>query len=622
MCGILGIANTNGLTDVDREWIPLGLDAIKHRGPDDTGEWVSPTSKIAFGHKRLSVIDLSIRAHQPMHSQDSRFHLTFNGEIYNFHEIKEALLRLGHSFSTSSDSEVLLTAYIQWGNECLKFFNGQFAFAIADEVNQKLLLARDRAGEKPLYYTEFKNQSFAFASEVKALLSHSLTPKSISSGALSSFLNYGFTPATGSIVQDVFKLLPGTYLDFDLESGKYQTHVYWTRPMPAKEFKDTAVIAGELKSLLEDAIERQFIADVPVGVLLSGGLDSSIVTALATERLGKIKTYTATFPEDPALNEAKHAKMVSDYFSTDHTEFEIRKPSLDLLEFLGSNFDEPIFDASLIPTYLLSCQIKKSCTVALGGDGADELFGGYRHYSRALQIINLQRKIPNISLKIIGTFGRYLVPFGKPGHSFISQVTNQKALRDPMFNRMFDSATASRLFPSFTDAAVEDDMSWDASDPISSLTRGDFSRYLPNDILVKIDRYSMLTSLEMRSPFLDQLVVEYAHQQVPSKLKVDHSGKKIVLTTIAKEILPPSFSYDRKMGFTPPIISWGLTPEWISFMKGYLLAADQEIFNKATISKQFQQITRRPLLVDRLLSLTLFEIWRKKNKLNVTTQGR
>lgn len=617
MCGILGIANAAGLSDEDYQWISPGLKLLEHRGPDDSGQWSSSDMKVAIGHRRLSVIDLSSRAHQPMHSKDSHLHLTFNGEIYNFQELKAELETFGHLFSTTSDSEVLLASYKQWGTECLKFLRGQFSFAIVDEKGKRLFLARDRAGEKPLYFVGLDNMSFAFASEAKVLLAHPRSARAVSAPALSTYLIYGFAPSGRSIISGVSKLLPGTYLNLDLTTGTSQIATYWKPPSPKRKFKDAEEVLSELKSLLVNAIERQFIADVPVGILLSGGLDSSIVTALASEKIGKVKTYTATFPEDPTLNEARHAKLVADYFSTEHSEFEIRRPSLDLIEYLGSNFDEPIFDSSLIPTYLLSCQIQKTCTVALGGDGADELFGGYRHYSRALQLIRLQRLIPGIGLQGISALGRHLFPFGKPGSAYISQLTDPKALRDPMLNRMFDVKTAKKVFPWLSTTVLEEQSQWVVEDPIDSLMRLDFRQYLPNDILVKIDRYSMLTSLEMRSPFLDEDVVAYAHAQIPSHLKVAKAGGKIILNTLGKEILPPDFTFGRKLGFIPPVIRWGLTPEWISFMKGYLLAPDQIIFDKAALSLLFQQIEKKPLLVDRLLSLTLFEIWRKKNNLTI-----
>lgn len=618
MCGILGIANATGLLAEDCQWIAPGLILLEHRGPDDSGQWLSSDSKVAIGHRRLSVIDLSSRAHQPMHSQDSQLHLTFNGEIYNFQELRDELISLGHKFSTSSDSEVLLTSYRQWGVECLKFLKGQFAFAIVDEANERLFLARDRAGEKPLYFVDLENMSFAFASEAKVLQAHPGSSKTVSTTALSSFLIYGFAPSESSIVSDISKLLPGTYLVRNLKSGTSQISTYWVPPKPRAHHKDAENVARELKTLLAKAIERQFIADVPVGILLSGGLDSSIVTALATEKIGKVKTYTATFPEDPTLDESTHARLITDHFSTDHSEFEIRRPSLDLIEYLGSNFDEPIFDSSLIPTYLLSCQIQKTCTVALGGDGADELFGGYRHYSRALQLLHLQKLIPSIGLKAFSVFVRHLFPFGKPGSSYFSQLIDTKALRDPMLNRMFDFNSAKKIFPGFDTNAIREQSTWREDDPIDSLTRQDFRQYLPNDILVKIDRYSMLTSLEMRSPFLDEDVVEYAHVRVPSHLKVNETGRKIILAQLGKDILPANFEFGRKLGFTPPVIRWGLTPEWVSFMKGHLLAPSQVIFDKVAISLLFKQIEKRPLIVDRLLSLTLFEIWRKKNNLTIS----
>jgi asparagine synthase (glutamine-hydrolysing) len=619
MCGFVGVFNPKKLTTSEELWISQALSLIKHRGPDDSGRWTGMNHCVSLGHQRLAVIDLTNGGHQPMHSQDQKLHLVFNGEIYNYVDLKEELESEGFVFFTNSDTEVLLNAYLAWEDECVNHLNGQFAFGILDENKGQLFLARDRAGEKPMYFAQLVSGSIIFGSELKTLAHHPETNSVVDIENLREFLTRGQLRGERSILKGIQKLLPAHTAIFNLKTNHLKVSQYWKpRQVELHSSRDNLKqLSKNLEVLLTQAVERQFVSDVPVGVLLSGGLDSSIVTAIASKSQGSIQTFTAVFSDSRELNEAVHAKLVADHFDTIHHEVEILIPPLEVLEFLGSNFDEPIFDPSIIPTYLLSKEIKKFCTVALGGDGADELFGGYKHYSRALQTLEIQSFLPIGLRKVLSLVGSRLVPLGKPGHARFRQLIQDHYPFDPQEERMFELDTAdsilgiscerrSTMIPNRKHFSLESDL-------VTTLCNHDFYNYLPNDILVKIDRCSMLSSLEMRSPFLDMDVMNFALGLVPGNLKATKNKRKILLNDLGRQILPREFDFERKLGFIPPTTKWGLTHEWQEFMKSYLLSEKQNVFEKPILKEYFADLENQPLLVDRLLMLTLFEIWRQKN---------
>ena len=622
MCGFVGAFNSMALTPSEELWISEALSLIKYRGPDDVGHWTGMNQQVILGHQRLAVIDLTNGGHQPMHSQDLKLHLVFNGEIYNYIELREELESKGFEFSSESDTEVLLNTYLAWGEKCVNHLNGQFSFAIFDENRGQLFLARDRAGEKPMYFAQLANGSIIFGSELKTLVHHPEIYSEIDIENLKEFLTRGQSRGDQSMLKGVQKLLPAHTAVFNLRNNQVLISRYWTPQYiesPSQK-SDLKYLSAKLEVLLTQAVERQFVSDVPVGVLLSGGLDSSIITAIAQKTRSSIQTFTAVFSEAQELNEADHAKFIADYFNTVHHEIEILKPSLEVLEFLGSNFDEPIFDPSVIPTYLLSKEIKKFCTVALGGDGADELFGGYKHYSRALQTLKVHKTLPLGLRKILSISGSRLIPLGKPGHARFRQLIEDHYPFDPQKERMFDSSTAEMMLGISGEhkrdvISKREDFSSDI-DLVATLCNHDFYNYLPNDILVKIDRCSMLSSLEMRSPFLDTDVMDFALKLVPGNLKATKNSRKILLTHLGKRLLPDNFDFERKLGFIPPTTKWGLSHEWQEFMKGYLLSEKQNVFEKSILHEYFTNMKNHPLLVDRLLMLTLFEIWRQKNVSN------
>ena len=347
MCGVIGIGSTVPVTD--RSWLERGRDQMAHRGPDDVGLWWSEDGRVGLGHRRLSIVDLSAAGHQPMHDRERGLSIVFNGEIYNFRELRLEIEQRGHHFHSTSDTEVLLAAYDTWGTDCLSHLNGMFAFAIHDTDRQLVFLARDRAGEKPLYYF-LTPGSLRFSSELKGLLADPSLPRRVDPEALDNYLLLGRTPGDRCILAGYNKLPPAHALTFDLRAGAVQRWRYWELPMwPGGDAfsaghaeADASALADELEGLLEDAVRHQLVADVPVGILLSGGVDSSLVTAMAVRSSDNIRTFTVGFPGSGALDEREHARLIADHFKTNHTELVADPINADALPDLAHQFDEPL----------------------------------------------------------------------------------------------------------------------------------------------------------------------------------------------------------------------------------------------------------------------------------------
>ena len=397
MCGIVGIASTTAVSE--RSWLVGARDALRHRGPDGSGEWWSADGCVGLGHRRLAIIDLSAAGQQPMTDASGRLQIVFNGEIYNFSELREQLCQRGHVFRSHSDTEVILAAYNEWATGCIERLNGMFAFALYDAGRRQLLMARDRAGEKPLFYAH-RSGELRFASELKGLMADRSFPRAIDPEALDCYLAMGFVPGERCMLQGVNKLPPAHALLFDLGSGHCRVWRYWQLPEqgadPAASAAADCGLVDELEALLADAVRRQLVADVPVGILLSGGVDSSLVAALAVRAAPRVRTFTMRFPGHGHFDETEHARLIARHFGTEHLELEAGASTIDLLPRLARQFDEPMVDSSMIPTYLISELTRAHCTVALGGDGGDELFGGYVHYNRLLRMQATLGRLPRL----------------------------------------------------------------------------------------------------------------------------------------------------------------------------------------------------------------------------------
>ena len=420
MCGIVGVVSSQRLDDSG--WLMSATDSLSHRGPDDSGTWKSDNERVAFGHRRLAVLDLSSDGHQPMHSVNKDLTIVYNGEIYNFLELRAECSSLGYQFHTSTDTEVILAGYSLWGTEVLDHLDGMFALAIYDHANGTVLLARDRAGEKPLFYSLVGNELY-FASELKAIMAVASAPR-VNYEALDLYMAMGFVPHDKCILDGFRKLPPASAMLFSLTKGLVKTWSYWSVPDydPRFGLDDFEGQLDQLEKLLEKSIRQQLVADVPVGVLLSGGVDSSLITGFASRVSPSVKTFTIGFPGHGSKDERTHARLIANYFGTEHTELTAEPELANLLPKLAYQFDEPIVDSSMIPTFLVSQLVRQHCTVALGGDGGDELFGGYEHYSRMLWLRNRKKFLPEVISSTLGSLSD-LLPEGFKGKNWLSSLS-------------------------------------------------------------------------------------------------------------------------------------------------------------------------------------------------------
>src|SRR5512140_804694 len=619
MCGIGGLVNTRSDRPVDRAILERMNDALRHRGPDDAGVWVSPDGRVGLAPRRLSIIDLSGRGHQPMTDSGGQLWITFNGEIYNYRDLRGELHARGHSFQSESDTEVILEAYRAWGTECLARLNGMFAFALYDSSKRQLFMARDRAGEKPLYYA-LDHGGIRFASELKGLMADPALPRHIDPEALDCYLAMGYVPGGRCMLQGVKKLPPAHALVFDLKNGQARLWRYWRLPeldaAATSGLADETVLLDELEALLEDSVRRQLVADVPVGVLLSGGVDSSLITAMAVRATPKVKTFTIRFPGHGKYDETKHARLIARHFGTEHLELEATESTVDLLPMPVRQFDEPMVDSSMIPTCLISRLIRRHCTVALGGDGGDELFGGYTHYRRLLWMPRTLGRIPRSLRLPVSKAAGTLLPVGVKGRNWLQSLEVDMQSGLPLIGSFFDGSTRRRLVGQGAWALVAERIREEripqTSDLLQRATRMDFENYLAEDILVKVDRASMLNSLVVRPPSLDHRSIEPAFRKFPSHLKAPATNIKVLLKTLTARLLPPEFDQHRKQGFSIPLGSWLQSGPWQRFFQEVLLDSDNTFFNRKAVGKLLDGQARGRANGERLFALVLFELWRKE----------
>ncbi len=619
MCGIVGIYSKR---PIDNQNLLLRMrDTMIHRGPDDAGVWWSPDRRLGFAHRRLAIIDLSIGGHQPMAYDSGQYVITFNGEIYNYCNLAKELKESGYVFRSKSDTEVLLAAYKEWGNECLSHLTGPFAFAIYNGNTQELFLARDRAGEKPLFYN-YTNERFVFASELKALLADPHFPRELNLDELDHYLTYGYTSTDSTILKSTYKLSPGHAMVFSLKNRKTKLWRYWSIPKSIPNPNVSAEdLVRQIESILSSAISRQLISDVPIGILLSGGLDSSLITAIAANVSDKkIRTFTVSFPGHGSFDEGPYARIVADYFGTDHTELIAEPASVKLLPELAKQFDEPLADHSIVPTSILSNLAKRLVTVALGGDGGDELFGGYPHYNYLLKLEQLKKVIPTGFRKLGSSFASRFLPVGTKGRNHIIGFHGNASSSFSAINVYFDKNTRRKLLSPLYHAGYKLSLlselkkaeHFDKSKNIlQNATRADFQTMLVDGYLVKSDRSSMLHSLELRAPFLDHTLIEFAYGRVPNELRATSKYRKILLQKLATRLLPPTLDIKRKQGFTLPLASW-YRGEWGSFFNEVLNEADPFIFNKQVIKRLINSQRFGLANANRLFALTMFELWRRE----------
>ena len=619
MCGIVGSAEVH--SSGPQPWLKVASNALYHRGPDEFGEWWSGCGRVGLAHRRLSIIDLSELGKQPMHSQSRISSIVFNGEIYNFTELRNELSDLGHRFCSRSDTEVLLAAYEQWGTGCLSKLNGMFAFALFDSVRQRLFLARDRAGEKPLYYKK-SSGSLRFASELKALLSDNSMSREIDWEALDCYFSMGFVPGERCIYEGYRKLAPGHAMTFNIVNDSLEIWCYWKPPAFNEENYTELELVDELDEILEDAVRRQMISDVPIGILLSGGLDSSLITAMATRNSGNVRTFSVGFPGHGEFDESKHARLIANHFGTEHVELMAEPTSVDLLPLLARQFDEPMVDSSMFPTWLVTNLIRKHCTVALGGDGGDELFGGYGHHSLLLKMRGTLRYIPNWVRKIVAKSAQRFAPYGVKGRNYLLGFDMDLNYGLPAVSSIcFDRVARSQLLRGYGQhkliaETIRSKRTSQDIDLLQRVTRTDFSNFLAEDVLVKVDRTSMLNSLEVRAPMLDRRVLEFAFGKVPSHLKATNQNKKILLKSLARRILPENFNENRKQGFSIPISDWLKSGPFRDLFWDTLTSSNCQL-DQRIIRELLKGQDKGRNNGERLFALLLFELWCKEYKVSL-----
>jgi asparagine synthase (glutamine-hydrolysing) len=553
MCGITAIVDANA-GDL-RAGVDTMAATLRHRGPDDAGSWEGAAAGVALGHRRLSIVDLSPLGHNPMTWQNGRYWITYNGEVYNFRALRAELETHGCRFASQTDTEVILAAYDQWGLDCLGRFIGMFAFALWDRDRETLVIARDRLGKKPLYYSQYGGR-IAIASELKAIASDPRFPRDIDRHALGLYLRFGYVPAPFSIFTHARKLPPGHAAL--VKDGVVEVRRYWD-PVPfacERRNPDPAVAERQLDALLADAVRLRMLADVPVGAFLSGGIDSSLVVALMKEQShAPVRTFTVRF-DDPAFNEADHAAAVARHLGTEHHERTCDdRQLLAVVDGLADMFDEPFADSSAIPTYIVSKAAREHVTVALSGDGGDELFFGYPRYkfhADSAWVLGLPKPVRRTA-----ALGAAMLPTRR-----LRRIADVLRDDDPdryaRFVTWWSAADVETMtgsppgaVPLYADALAR-------SSGISLESRAgllDLVSYLPEDILTKVDRASMAVSLEVRAPLLDHRVVELA-LGLPMGLKRRHGATKWILRQLLYKRVPRLLVDRPKMGFGVPLDRW------------------------------------------------------------------
>lgn len=578
MCGIAGGVWSQGEKGLSREELHRMTDAISHRGPDDEGHWIAapktnqsvingtPSPGVALGFRRLSIIDLTT-GHQPLGNEDGTIQIVFNGEIYNYPQLRHRLEGSSHQFRTSSDTETIVHLYEDLGTECFSHLNGMFALAIWDGRNDRLVLARDRMGKKPLYYT-VKNGSLYFSSELKCLMTLPEMSREIEPGAIDLFLTYQYIPHPHSIYKGIYKLPPGHFAVY--ERDELRIEKFWSVDWSHEIVIDQPTASEQLRTLLADAVRIRLRSDVPLGAFLSGGIDSSLIVAIAQKQLDTpIQTFSIGFSEAD-FDETHFAKMVADHVGTKHERFEVTPDAMHILDQLVNHYDEPFGDSSAIPTWYLSEMTRKHVTVALSGDGGDELFGGYERY-RALKLSGqlqswlpvswlnqswLMRRLPdsNARRSLLRRVRRFCEALGQPP---IERYMNWiqifgEASRLDLYQESFIESLPDRNPVSFLADAWRNA---GKRDLVSCASAADLQTYMPCDLMTKVDIASMAHSLEARQPMLDYRLVEWA-ASLPSHLKLRGKRGKCLLMDTYKDLLPQAIWHRAKMGFGVPIAKW------------------------------------------------------------------
>ncbi len=625
MCGICGEMTFDG-APVRAETIVAMRDRLVHRGPDDQGVFLSPAARAGLGFRRLRIIDLSPAANQPMANEDGSVRVVFNGEIYNFKDLRARLQARGHRFRTQADTETIVHAYEERGPAFVEDLDGMFAIALWDERAGRLVLARDRTGKKPLFYYR-DDRRLVFGSEIKALFAHPDVPADIDRDQVPRFLAFGYAPHPATLYRGIRQLDPASVMIVEPD-GRASERVYWRLQFPeagAAPPVDAAAARGRVRELVTAAVERRLVSDVPLGAFLSGGIDSTIVVGVMSRLTREpVKTFTIGFEDDTAYDETHAARQVAERFHTDHTEFRVKPSAVQLIDRLIWHHDGPFGDSSAIPTYLVSELTRQHVTVVLTGDGGDEVFAGYLRFRAALAAGRLpwgSGAVLEAALRVLpdAPNERHLLARARRFVRFMHLPLLERAAR---WNSVFQDDLVSLVQPDLAASAASFDPLAHLApaleaiarvSPLSQLLAANFASYLPDDLLVKTDRSTMANSLEARSPLLDTALVEYV-ASLPDAFKLEGRRAKAILRDAFADLIPPAIDRRPKTGFGVPLDAW-FRGELGGYVRDTLLAP-------SAASRAYVQPGRVRELVDdhqagrannghRLWTLVCFERWLK-----------
>lgn len=615
MCGICGVAGTG-----DAQLIESMTSVITHRGPDDHGYFVDDS--ISLGNRRLSIIDIE-GGHQPVHNEDESVWVTYNGEIYNYKELRDQLRNAGHRFYTGTDTEVIVHAYEEWGTECVEKFKGMFAFALWDDTTERLFIARDRFGKKPLYYAAV-GENFYFGSEIKCILQSDID-RAVNAQAKNAYFGYRYVPGPATMFEGIYKLQPGNYLVY--EDGEAEISSYWEFEINPTFNGSVSEAADQLLDRLRKTMKQWVRSDVPIGVYLSGGLDSSSVVALLSEIADEpVQTFTVSFNEE-RFDEASTAQRVSEYYNTDHTEFLVEPDATEILPEIVHHFDEPLADPAAIPTYLLSQKAREHVKVVLTGEGADELFGGYEHYGimqKGQRYVSplpgpIRRTIPRAIEKIPGQvldtvfpyasglgeegirrFGQYLRNIDKPERAYLDIIS------------IFDEEERGTLLNQSD--PLEEDLTeyFEERNLVDGLLTTETKQPLPDNLLMKVDKTTMTAPIEARTPLLSEYVANLM-QQMPSTYKLRGGTDKYLLRQAMDDLLPKEISTREKQRFFVPIHNW-IRDEIGDFVWQKIDAGVRRgHFDRRSVNRIERKFEQSPIYYARQLWCLLnFELWHEQ----------
>jgi asparagine synthase (glutamine-hydrolysing) len=597
MCGIAGIVHVDAGAPVSEETLGAMCSAIRHRGPDDSGAYVSGGA--GLGMRRLSIIDVA-GGHQPIFNEDRTCAIVQNGEIYNHVELRRELERRGHRYATRSDTETILHAYEEYGTKCVTHLRGMFAIAIWDAPRRRLFLARDRMGKKPIYYT-CDGKRLIFASELKALLAHPDVARRLDEQAIAEYVAWGYVPEPRSVYAGISKLPPAHTLVF--EGGRVSVERYWdvsfTTPAP-RAMTETECV-DRVIAILDEAVRIRLMSEVPLGAFLSGGTDSSVVVALmARHSATPVKTFSIGF-EEKEYNELEYARRVAHHFKTEHHEEVVRPDAEHDVPALVRQFDEPFADSSMIPTYYVCRSARRHVTVALSGDGGDELFAGYLRYVDPAHVRAVERIPAGVRHALFAPVA-HMLPEGARG---IDRLRDMLGTADQQYVRRMTqglTSTHRRVFGESFARRVDTDPARvaapyleavDGADTLSKRQYLDIHTYLPGDILTKVDRSSMVVSLECRAPLLDHVLAEFA-ATIPPELRMRGMNTKHILKKVAERLMPTELVHRPKMGFAVPVTHW-LRNEWSERSAGVILgprALERGIFREPFLRRVLDEHRR------------------------------